>query len=159
MYGKRALIALLVAFGLGCASGAPQEETSSGEITFLDSGLFDRSLSKTMRNKTNPIVVSMAAPATLNDVPERLDKWLYQIGEKTGGSVQVEPDPALTQDRGIAMMGLSLAMQAYEFAKEKVTYHPARYYNATIFIDPADGRITRVMFLLRPQAQPEEAGS
>lgn len=156
MHGRRALAALLVALGLACASTRSPEEVATGEITFLDSGLFDQSLSRSMWSKSNPIIVNMAAKATLNDVPERLDKWLYQIGEKTGGRVEVEPDPALPQDRSVAMIGLELAIQAYEFAKEKMTYHPARNYDATIFVDPSDGRITRIMFSLRPEALPTD---
>jgi hypothetical protein len=148
MHGKRA-IALLAVLLVACAGGK-KEAAAVSEFTFLDSGLFDQTLSRSMWGKTDPILVNMAAVATVNDVPERLDKWLYQIGKSTGGSVRIEPDPALPQDRSIAMLGLSLAIQAYSFAKEKVIYHPARHYDATLFVDPADGRITRVMFTLRP---------
>ena len=155
MRGMRAL-ALLIVVLAACAGGKKDGEASGGgEFTFLDSGLFDQTLSKSMWGRTDPILVNMAAVATVNDVPERLDKWLYQIGESTGGSVRIEPDPALPQNRDIAMLGLSLAIQAYSFAKEKVVYHPARYYDATILVDPADGRITRVMFSLRPEAAAE----
>jgi hypothetical protein len=150
MRGMRAFAVLAVALA-ACASGRQEGGAASSEFTFLDSGLFDQTLSKTMWGKTDPILVNMAAIATVNDVPERLDKWLYQIGESTGGKVQIEPDPALPQSRDLAMLGLSLAIQAYSFAKEKVVYHPARYYDATLFVDPADGRITRVMFTLRPE--------
>jgi hypothetical protein len=156
MHPRRA-VALLAVVLAACA-GTKEAQPRSGEFTFLDSGLFDQTLSKSMWSKTDPILVNMAAVATVNDVPERLDKWLYRIGESTGGSVRIEPDPALPQSRDIAMLGLSLAIQAYSFAKEKVVYHPARYYDATLFVDPADGRITRVMFTLRPGAAGEEGG-
>ena len=158
MRGKRA-VALFALVLAACAGGRQETRGTNNEFTFLDSGLFDQTLSKTMWGKTDPILVNMAAVATVNDVPERLDKWLYQIGESTGGKVEIEPDPALPQSRDLALLGLSLAIQAYSFAKEKMTYHPARYYDATLFVDPADGRITRVMFTLRPEVAAEQQES
>jgi hypothetical protein len=140
----------LLALAAGCASkpsGVP------GSVPFMDSANFDHALSKRMGDKTDPIEVPLVARATANKIPERLDKWLYAVGEGSGGKVEMQPDPTLPAERNpLALMGIGLAIQAYQFAREKLLYHPAHSYDAIVYVDPKDGRITRVLFSLRPDA-------
>jgi len=150
-----AACALLALSGVGCASKPP---AAGGSLPFMDSASFDSGLSKQMGDRANPIEVAMVARATANKIPPRLDKWLYAVGEGSGGKVEMQPDPTLPAERNpLALMGIALAIQAYQFAREKMLYHPAHSYNAIVYVDPKDGRITRVLFSLRPDQLPAPA--
>jgi hypothetical protein len=154
-----AACAALALAGVGCAS---KPHGQAGSVPFMDSSNFDHSLSKQMGDKTSTIEVPFVARATANEIPERLDKWLYAAGEGSGGKVEMQPDPALPAERNpLALAGIGLAIQAYQFAREKMLYYPARSYDAIVYVDPKDGRITRVVFSLRPDedAAPEAGGA
>jgi hypothetical protein len=116
----------------------------------MDSATFDQNLSKQMGQRMNPLEVPLVARATVNKIPPRLDKWLSAVGED---HVRMAPDPRLPTERNpLALMGLELAISAYSFAREKLLYFPASNYDATVYVDPRDGRITRVLFSLRSEA-------
>jgi len=67
--------------------------------------------------------------------------------EKHGGKVQAAPDPEFTvASRGLITDVISLAVGAYNLAKEKILYDPSKAYNATVYYDTGTGRITRVVF-------------
>jgi len=150
---SRCLVAALgvLVFVAGCAGN--ETVTRSGPVTlvFLDSDLFDKRLSAAMSSGSYSVLVEMAARPSLNDIPERLDRWVYRIADRHGGKVEVVADPLLPKAKSAeaASMALALAIKAYDYTKESMLYAPCKDYDATLFVDPSAGQITRVLFRRR----------
>ena len=68
----------------------------------------------------------MVAPVTLNEVPERLDVWFYQLKDNYGGKLELIADDDEFAARGPGAIGLSLAIAAYGRLREHVLYRPVR---------------------------------
>ena len=60
------------------------------DITFIDTDSFDEELSGSMLAHTKAVTVTMIAPASINEIPRRLNKWLSAITEQKG-RVYIEP--------------------------------------------------------------------
>lgn len=115
-------------------------------IDYADLDGFDRSLSSNLRGTPTDVTVKFVAPTTVNEIPTRMDKWLSVV-EKNGGKVQAAPDPEIAvASRGLITDVVSLAVGAYNLAKEKILYGPSKEYNAMVYYEPGTGRITRVVF-------------
>jgi hypothetical protein len=153
MRGWYSLIGWAMAAGLaaGCAVDTPRAELpDSLSLEFIDSATFDRKLSEALSAAQSSVIVTFLAPITTNALPERLDRWIYQIEQKYGNRLAVLPDPELPQERGVVGVALALATKAYQMVREEMLYGPARGYDAAVLYAPADGRITRVVFTRRP---------
>ena len=86
------LLAVLLLALSGCATKNPAEgATVSGEVQFLDSFSFDRKLSASLGAGQPQVDVLFPAVITLNNIPERMDKWLSKV-EKFGGKVEIPTD-------------------------------------------------------------------
>ncbi len=113
-------------------------------VEFFDAGAFDRKLSSTLKQEPSEMTIDFIADVSINDIPERMDKWLSAV-EKGGGVIDVQVDPAhLT--RGIFSEVISLVIGAYDFIKKKMTYEPAQNYNAIVYYAQGTGKITKVIF-------------
>jgi len=127
------------------AGGAPSEKS----VDFFDAHTFDKQLSSDLREDPSTVDVYMRAPASINDIPDRLGKWLTMV-EKYGGAVEARHEPD-TQMRGFATSGVSLVVGAftglYQAIRDRVLYSPVKGYNATVFYKGNDGIMTRVEFI------------
>ncbi|MBU1248130.1 MAG: hypothetical protein KKB70_05495 [Proteobacteria bacterium] len=142
------LVSLLFSACCGTGRYTPKpDEIVPDTVEFIDSFLFDRSLSKAMGVAHDPVTVTFPALITLNSIPERLDKWFSKIDE-FGGTVEALPEPVPGQ-RGIIDEIISLVISAYEYLAETCVYTPAQEYNALLYYKSGSGLVTRVVFTLK----------
>lgn len=147
----RALVVLVgcAAALAGCATSSDEGGSDAAEsgggatISFFDSGGFDRKLSDILRADPPEASITFVTSPTVNDLPERLDKWLVAV-EKYDGTVAMEPDPEMAQ-RSIIGEILSLVTGVYKISKYRHTYGPVGEYDATVYYLPS-GSITRIRF-------------
>jgi hypothetical protein len=110
-------------------------------ITFLDTNTFDEQLSKSTFAGIDNITISMLGPVSVNQLPDRLAKWLSVINER-GGRVEVEPKTIKSPTWILGMLPL-----VYDFAKEEMSYGFAANYHAKIFYKPETGLVQKVVFI------------
>ena len=118
---------------LGCIPGnsnptgpirAPVNHTA---LEYIDSTVFDKSLSNAMNQTDAKIEVSVLTPFSSNNVPDRLDEWLTVIKEN-GGKVNIEPAEG---ERNV--VGIALALYSvYQLIEKQLRYLPAKNYHATL---------------------------
>lgn len=148
------LLAVLAACaGRNPAEGAP----ALAEVQFLDSGSFDRKLSSSLAAKQPLVTVVFPASITLNNIPERMDKWLAKV-EKFGGKVEIQPEPVA--GRGIISEIFSLFIKAYDAIEEAVIYAPAKNYDVMLYYRAQTGLVTRLCFVQKgSQAAGQQANA
>jgi len=135
-----------------CATKNPAEGAAvQKEVQFLDSFSFDRKLSASLGAKQPQVEVLFPATITLNNIPERMDKWLSKV-EKFGGTVEIQAEPE--PGRGLITEIFSLFVKAYEAAEEALIYGSAKEYNVVIHYRAATGIITRVCFVRKAAPAP-----
>ena len=145
------VMSICCALALACAS--KPEAAPSSVMQFVDSKMFDDQLRKSLAADLSEIAISFSGVAvTVNDIPDRLDSWLYVISKRSDGKVEVLPDPALPATRSPVMLALSFALTGYKMVQEQVHYFPARQYNAFVYHDPTSGVLTRVVFVHIPKS-------
>lgn len=134
------IVALIVA---GCTASTPTKisPNESEYLSFMDTDVFDKNLSKSMSTDTENIHVAITGQVSINEIPDRLGKWLSVVVEKEG-RVDVEPK---SNTKFIGAV-LGLMPTAYRFVKEEIFYGPADDYNATVFYTPETGLIKKVVF-------------
>ena len=144
---------LLNLFVVSCSTvgGDAAAQADPVRIQFLDSETFDTELSSALEERGPEVEVTMVGPVTLNEVPERLDVWLYHVKDNYGGELELIAEDGEFAARGPGAMGLGLAIVAYGRLREHLLYRPARNYDALVYYTPADGRITRVIFRHKPE--------
>lgn len=131
---------------------------STAELSFTNTETFDLRLSQVMRNNNDIIEVSATSgELTVNKIPERLDRWLYQI-EKTQGKVEAVPIPSKTRSLEVlAPLIIEYATSAINFFKKKVSerrlYSPSSQFNAYVHYDPQSGAIERIEFKRRSNSK------
>jgi hypothetical protein len=154
MSRQKSILALLVAclacvLLSSCAARNPAAGTAPlKEVQFLDTTGFDYKLSASLEARQESVDVLFPAVITLNNIPERMDKWLSRV-EKFGGKVEIraEPEPG----RGIITEIFSLFIKAFEVAEEKLIFAPAKDYNVLISYKAQTGIITRMTFLRKAE--------
>lgn len=159
----RSVLSFLAACSLCLAlfSCAPQNPAAGAavqkEVQFLDSFSFDRKLSASLSVKEPEVDVLFPAAITLNNIPERMDKWLSKV-EKFGGTVSIQAEPEA--GRGIITEIFSLFVKMYEAAEEAIIYKPAKDYNVVIHYQARTGIVTRLAFVRKDvaAAKPAAAG-
>ena len=140
------VLAFILAMGTAI-SPARADETQKGEppvLEFFDSSTFDRHLSKALRETPPEIKVIFPVSFTVNNIPERLDKWFNQV-EEYGGEVKLEAEDT-PETRGVVGAILDLIIGVYQLAKDKILYGPVKNYNAVIYYEKKEGKVTRVIF-------------
>ena len=153
---SRISIVFLLTLFMACAGteepvkkGSPGNTAASAELDFFDSSRFDSRLSASLDSGRDEVTARFVGPVTVNEIPERMDKWFFMI-EKYEGTVALEPTGP--EARGFLTDIISLTVGAYNAIKEKMTYDPARDYNAKVLYDPQTGIIERVVFLKKGAA-------
>ncbi|MDP2847300.1 MAG: hypothetical protein Q8O35_03815 [Humidesulfovibrio sp.] len=163
MIRSKAVLRLLftLCLPLFLASCASQKTASIAaaqqEVQFLDSGSFDRKLSSALSADQPQVTVVFPAAITLNNIPERLDKWLGKV-EKFGGTVEIQAEPEAS--RGLISEIFGLFIKAYDAIEEAVIYSSAKHYNVMIYYKAQTGLVTRVCFVRKPAGlKPAESSS
>ena len=134
--------------GYGVNADTTQEERPSAELDLFDSIAFDFKLSRSLAAKKPVVTVKSIAPFTVNDIPERIDKWLTSVS-KYGGKVDLKPDPNYPPSRDLGGMIFELFIKAFDLTKEMLMYRYAENYNVDIFYKPGSGEVTRFVFTLK----------
>lgn len=142
------LIGLLLA---ACAGQNAAPVTPQKEVQFLDSSSFDRKLSASLAGTEPEVNVVFPANITLNNIPERMDKWLSKV-EKYGGRVEIQAEPEA--GRSIITEIFSLFVKAYEALEEIFIYTPAKDYNVLIHYKARTGIVTRLAFVRKTAPAP-----
>jgi hypothetical protein len=120
---------------------------SMEKIEFYDSEIFDMDLGKLLQQEPVEIEVAIVSPFSLNDVPERIDKWLVSIKEYKGDvSTKPDPDYPKRKMRGIISGIVDLVMLTYGAIKEYVIYGAAENYNVTLYYMEGRGSVTKIIF-------------
>ena len=116
--------------------------TVPDKITFIDSSVFDKSISKAMKVKHPNVTIAFEQDFSLNNIPDRIDKWLYMVHEYHGTVVK-KPVPT----RGLLEEAIIYIITGiYNVIKKNMMYGPAKDYNATIYYYPEDDIIHEVVF-------------
>jgi hypothetical protein len=141
---------LCAALALACASG--DKAPPSAVLQFVDSKMFDDQLREGLAADLAEVTVSFSGESvTVNELPDRLDSWLYVISKRDGGEVKVTPDPALPAARSPIALALSFGLTGYRLVRDQMHYYPVRQYNAFVYHDPTSGVLTRVVFVHVPK--------
>ena len=145
------VVLLLAALPLAAASEEGKESPAPAEtimrrqsLTFIDLKLFDAKLSQELNSGKDRVEVEMTGKVALNDIPERIDKWVSRVGEN--GSVEVREAP---RTRMLIFSLLPMLFSAFQATSEDRMMEPAKNYNATIlYRREANGEATieRVIF-------------
>ncbi len=131
---------LIALFLWSCATQKTFSEL--GHIVFTDTDVFDNNLSESMSVNSDTITVTMLAPVSINQMPNRLNKWLSAVNSRGG---QVEFYPKIESKSPIWLLGF-LPM-AYRFLRNELLYGSASDYNAKIFYKPESGTVEKVVFV------------
>ncbi len=133
----------------GCAlfGGEPPPD----RVAFIDSRMFDDQLHDALGGDHAAVTVTFRGnDANVNRLPPRLDKWLYIIAKASDGTVDVVPDPDYPAPKNIGL-AITIAIGAYKIISREALYWPVRSYNATVYYQPVEGTLTRVVFTRRPE--------
>ena len=144
------LCALLMASYPSDSRGADtnsQEEPTDTELALYDSITFDIRLSGALAAQPPLFTVKVIAPFTVNNIPERIDKWLHSV-RKHGGNVELKPDPDYPANRDFGLI-VDLLTKAYNLAKEMLLYRNAENYNVDILYKQDSGEVTKFLFTLK----------
>ena len=133
----------------GCLGLVPKGSTNNQEkvyqsledIAFVDIDNFDKNLSESMLAKTKAITVTMLAKISVNQIPERLNKWLSAISEQKG-RIYIEPRTTSMS----SALAIYLLPKVYNLFVNNLSYNAASDYNATIFYNLDSGIIKKVVF-------------
>ena len=143
------IMVILAVLATSCATTKEDLSIPEGEtgptIDFLNSGSFDQKMSSALKAKPQTVTVNLLAPATVNNLPERLGSWLNMV-EKNHGKVQLQDDSkvqtrALFDPVSMVLSGIGL----YKMYQERVMYSPVGAYNATVHYE-GRGNVSKVVF-------------
>ena len=100
--------ALLLWLG-GCASDTPKGPPRE-QVSYLDTGAFDRNLSNSLGADLPEVVIPVQDKMTPVAIPERLNKWLSAV-DANGGQIQVKEMPAV--DANGKARGFPIALRSF----------------------------------------------
>jgi hypothetical protein len=127
----------------GCFAAMPAKSPNELEnITFVDTNVFDKDLADSMAMKTNAITVVPLGSVSINQMPERLSKWLGAISDKKG---RIELDPKVEETRSLGLL-VSLLPLVFRYLQNESSYGLAGNYDATITYEPGTGTIKKIVF-------------
>ena len=118
------------------------ETVGTDSIIFIDSAVFDHKLSEKLKAGANPVIIEVVG-IDLNNVPERLDKWLSVISENRGEIVMAPS--AQYPTGGFGIHTLVMAYDFYGKGKDKLLYSPAKKYNARVEYLQGDGTVQSII--------------
>lgn len=123
-------------------------------VTFLDSRIFDESLSRSLAAGHKEVTVETQAGVSIDRIPERMDKWLYTVSEANHKVVAQPKETPQMRSIGLVALIQAIATGTYGWLRENMTYAPARKYDATLIYDKATGNVERIVFkAIEPPAE------
>ena len=115
------------------------------KVTFLDTNSFDDELSGTMLAKTQAITVTTLASVSINEIPQRLNKWLSAVTAQHG-HIYIEPKTTgVSSDWALDLLP-KIYNKIHDLFADNISYTSASNYNATIFYNLKSGMIKKVVF-------------
>ena len=124
-----------------------QREPTDTELALYDSVTFDIRLSSALAAQPPLVTVKVIAPFNVNNIPERIDKWLHSV-RKYGGNVELKPDPDYPASRDFGLI-FDLIRNSYNLAKETLLYRNAENYNVDVLYKQGSGEVTKFIFILK----------
>jgi len=155
---KMVFVVFFLVMLISCASKSKQDEamTITGEpkskINLFDSEKFDVNLGHSLSSQLPEVEVTVTAPFTTNDIPERLDKWLSAVS-KNGGDVNVVAMKPKTRGLFVVVDVIKLALGIYDGAKNLARLNTTSNYDAKLFYQPKDGVVTKIVFTLKDKSE------
>jgi len=146
-----ALATAAIVLAASCATKGPV----TSQLRFVDSKIFEKDLQNSMDAELPTITIAFAGTdATISNMPDRLEKWLFVIDERDDGEVRFQPDPGFVMGKSVPIgLAFSIGMAGWNMYKNWAHYAPASNYNAIVFYHPSEAYLTRVMFVHKPEAK------
>lgn len=122
-----------------------QRPAAKPDIVFIDFDAFDTSMSNNMAQGTDVINVTFATTtANINELPERLQRWLSAI-ETHGGGISVETNDGYERKDLLTLVGLMAS--GYKLAKQYLPSVLSNKYRGKIVLAAGDGSLERIEFI------------
>lgn len=136
--------------GIPGLSGNADTISSNGgaSLSLIDIDAFDKELSSSMSSNLEKIEVTSARQLQMDQIPERLKKWLSVLSNYKG-KVDVEPK---SRTLSLTAIATAVAPIAYSYLKEQLTYLPVKNYNATLYYTPSTNILEKVVFTRKANA-------
>jgi hypothetical protein len=147
------IITVIIIVLLGCNSTPNKSQIDLENIRFIDTEIFDKNLLQSMKANSETITISIIGQISINNIPERLGKWLSIVMDRQGNvyfnKLKSNTDIPLNE-RTISAEPVSLLIgvlpTAYKFLKKEASYGLAGNYNVTVFYIPENGLIKKIIF-------------
>ena len=121
------------------------QQAASDSISYINSGSFDKRLSKILAEDPDTVTVTFPVPFDTDTIPERIDNWLTMV-EDHDGIVDLKPEVPKVAQRGLIGEAMSLVTSTYGSIKKKRQYRHVKDYNAIVYYEAESGEITRIVF-------------
>jgi len=147
---RRSLSAGAALFFLsGCAliPGATNDRVVPSEepIEFIDLDVSDASMTNSMRVNASTVTVTFPnQPVTINELPERLQRWLSAV-HNHGGGFTVETEEGYQKKGLLTMVGLLVS--GYNLAKDSMPLVMGRRYRAVIVVGGEQDGVDKIDFV------------
>jgi hypothetical protein len=147
MYSPVVLVLSIVLI-TACASNKQRDEvvpTGNVQIEFIDLDSFDMTMTRDLQRGADLVQVRFPnQPITVNELPERLKKWLNAV-HKNGQGFTVESTDGYVQKDILSLVGVLVS--GYKMVKSNMPAIVSREYKAVITLNKADGVIEKVDFI------------
>ncbi len=125
------ILLLVTGAAFGQQHQGPDVMAGHGPVTFLDSRLFDRRLSKELEAGRDRVEVDVTSKVSLASIPTRMDKWLVAVAEE--GSVEFKQIDTAPQRTRFIFGLLPMIFSSLKALDEERMYRPSNNYNVTVF--------------------------
>jgi hypothetical protein len=152
------IITVILLVLIGCNSTPTKSPIELANVRFIDTEIFDKDLIQSMKANTETITISIIGNISINNIPERLGKWLSIVMNKQGNVYfnQIKSTNIAQYERTTGVEAVSLMIgvlpTAYKFLKKEASYGLAGNYNVTIFYIRANGYINKIIFTRKEAA-------
>jgi hypothetical protein len=147
------IITVILLVLIGCNSTPIKSQIELANVRFIDTEIFDKDLIQSMKANTETITISIIGNISINNIPERLGKWLSIVMNKQGNVYfnKIKPNRKIAQyerTTGVEAVSLMIGVlpTAYKFLKKEASYGLAGNYNVTIFYMQDNGFIKKIIF-------------
>jgi len=121
--------------------------SAHGPVTFLDSRLFDRRLSKELDAGKDRVEVDLTSKVSLSSIPSRIDRWLVAVAEE--GNVEFKQVDVAPQRTRFIFGLLPLLFSSLKAIDEERMYRPSTNYNVIVYYkkgESGDATIEQIIF-------------
>ena len=143
------LLCLLASPASAALEAAPPtpsfQEVASDSLSYINSGSFDKRLSKTLAEDPDTVTVTFPVSFDTDSIPERIDNWLTMV-EDHDGIVDLKPEVPKVVTRGLIGEAMSLVTSTYGSIKKKRQYRHVKNYDVIVYYEAESGEVTRLVF-------------